>query len=132
MKVLGIDYGSKKIGLSLSDDEGKIAFPENVVPNSKEGYEMIVRVIKDNNIGEVVIGDSKNYKMKDNPIMIGVNNLKKRISDEQKIPVRLVLEALSSRQANSIMPADENTDARSAAIILQTYLDGTDRKFKFE
>ena len=36
MQRLGIDYGSKKIGLALSDESGTLAFPHSVIPNDAE------------------------------------------------------------------------------------------------
>ena len=36
MKYLGIDYGTKKIGIAVSDREGRIAFPKKIIPNSKD------------------------------------------------------------------------------------------------
>ena len=41
MKYLGIDFGSKRIGLAVSDDGGKLAFPHSVVPNGANLLEEI-------------------------------------------------------------------------------------------
>ena len=35
MRYLGIDYGSKRVGIAISDASGKIAFPREVLPNDK-------------------------------------------------------------------------------------------------
>ena len=41
MKYLGIDYGEKRVGIAVSDAEGKVAFPKVVLENSKELIEKI-------------------------------------------------------------------------------------------
>ena len=43
MKYIGIDYGSKKLGLASSDDEGKMAFPMMIIKN--EGKEKLLKEI---------------------------------------------------------------------------------------
>ena len=45
MRYLGIDYGTKKIGVALSDEKGKMAFPYSVVVNS--GREKTAEKIKE-------------------------------------------------------------------------------------
>ena len=60
MKILGIDYGTKRTGLALSDETGKVAFPYAVISNS---LDEIIKVIELEGVSEVVIGESI-YKMK--------------------------------------------------------------------
>ena len=36
MKYLGIDYGEKRVGIAISDEEGKVAFPKIVLKNNNE------------------------------------------------------------------------------------------------
>ena len=36
MKLLGIDYGEKRVGIALSDEGGTIAFPKNILDNDNE------------------------------------------------------------------------------------------------
>ena len=45
MRYLGIDYGSKRIGLSISDEEGRMAFPHSVVENDSHALENISNII---------------------------------------------------------------------------------------
>ncbi|KKW38995.1 MAG: hypothetical protein UY89_C0035G0020 [Parcubacteria group bacterium GW2011_GWA1_54_9] len=39
MRYLGVDYGSKKIGLALSDEGGTMGFPHTVIPNTSKAVE---------------------------------------------------------------------------------------------
>lgn len=58
MKYLGIDWGTKYIGLAISDEEGKYSFPYDVLKNKNESYvcEELSKIIKKENIKGVVIG----------------------------------------------------------------------------
>lgn len=57
-KFLGIDYGLKKIGISISDDTGTIAFPLRYISNNsfKSIFENLINIILDENVGVVVVG----------------------------------------------------------------------------
>ena len=121
MKYLGIDYGTKKIGLSLSDDGGSMAFPDRVVPNSKEGMEYIQTLIQKHTIQHVVIGHSKNNSGEDNEVMQYVYTYKKELEDEG-INVILEPEFFTTVQAKRTSD-DAHADASAAALILQSFLD---------
>ena len=69
MRLLGIDYGEKNIGIAVTDDAGTMAFPESVIPNDKKLFSSLEKIIKDKNIGEIVVGESKDFKGKPNKIM---------------------------------------------------------------
>ncbi len=121
MKYLGIDYGTKKIGLALSDDGGSMAFPDRVVPNSKEGMEYIHTLIQKHTIQNVVIGHSKNNSGEDNEVMQYVYTYKKELEDEG-VNVVLEPEFFTTVQAKR-MSDDTLADASAAALILQSFLD---------
>lgn len=124
MKYLGIDYGTKKIGLATSDEDGRIAFPKSVIDNDNKIIENLIRVIAENGIEKVIIGDSKDYNMKDNEIMGDIYDLQTVIKEQLQVDVDLHLEILTSMQAEKMMgEKNEMIDASAAAIILQSYLD---------
>jgi putative Holliday junction resolvase len=71
MKYLGIDYGSKRIGLAVSDPNGKIAFPREVIENrSKETVSLIAKFCEREKVQAIVLGKSLNYKQEANLIQI--------------------------------------------------------------
>lgn len=125
MKYLGIDYGRKKIGLSLS--EGILAEPYTVVryQETGESIKKIEAVIKREEVEKVVIGISEG-KMADETRVFG-----RVLEKELKVPVEYQDESLSTQSAQELsMDANikrrrrkEMEDAFSAAIILQSYLD---------
>lgn len=122
-KYLGIDYGTKRIGIAISDDNGEMAFPKMVLDNNNKIIENIKELTSKNNIEKVVIGESKNYKMEDNLIMTDILDLKSILENELQLDVILHPEVLSSSEAEQIQGKNAMLDASAAAIILQSYLD---------
>lgn len=128
MHYLGIDYGLKKVGLSMS--EGQIASPFKVLEISglKDAVNKISGVIEKESIDRVVIGVPDSGQAK--------NAVKKFIS-ELKIDLKNKLvsiieadETLSSKSARDLMisldlskEARKKEDAYAAVIILQNFLD---------
>ncbi|MDI9355274.1 MAG: Holliday junction resolvase RuvX [Cyanobium sp. MAG06] len=67
MKYLGVDYGSKRVGIAESDEGGKIAFPITIVDN-KTALADCLELIKALNIHTVVVGESLSLAGKENKI----------------------------------------------------------------
>ena len=68
MKFLGIDYGSKRIGLAISDENAQIAFPKEIILTHDHPLEHIAKILKQENITEVVVGESINFEGEANKI----------------------------------------------------------------
>lgn len=122
MRLLGIDYGSKRIGLALSDDRGMMAFPHSVIPNDKKIFVSIAEVMRKSGVDIVVVGESKNYKGEPNKIMSEISLF---VQDLKKMgyKVKLEPEILSSHQASHFQGKTSMTDASAASIILQSFID---------
>ncbi len=56
MRILGIDYGTKKIGLAISDETQTIAMPLKVIESNEEAINTINSIVKENNVKRIVIG----------------------------------------------------------------------------
>ena len=122
-KYLGIDFGSKRIGLAVSDELGNLAFPYRVLPNGADLIEKIMEIIRKENIESVVVGESKDFKGEANKIMVEIDKFKKEFESKSKLTVIFEPEFLTSVQAEKIQGKNEMQDASAAAIILQSYLD---------
>ncbi len=122
MKYLGIDYGKKRVGIAVSDVEGKIAFPKIVLEN-KGLLEKIFEMCKELSVEAIVLGESKNYKGEDNKINPQIISFKKDLSVKLKLPVFLESEFMSSMQVEKTFGKTDMLDASAASIILQTFLD---------
>lgn len=123
MKYLGIDYGAKRVGLAVSDDEGRMAFPYSVLQNDKDLLVNIARIIEKNGVGEIVMGESKNFSGEPNEIQAGIEDFKNKLETETDLDVNFEPEFMTSAQAEHIQGKTEMHDASAAAIILQSYLD---------
>jgi len=122
MKYLGIDYGEKRVGIAVSDAEGKMAFPKIVLEN--DGLlEKISKICKELLIEVIVLGESKNYKGEDNKINPKIISFKKKLSAVLKLPIFLEPEFMSSMQVEKTFGKTDMLDASAASIILQTFLD---------
>lgn len=122
MRLLGIDYGTKRIGLALSDEDGQFAYPHIVLKNNSKIIEQIAAICRGDRVGEIVLGWSLNYKRQENPLMKKIRIFQTALAEATKLPITLEDEVLTTREANQEIGPDNFTDARAAAIILRTYL----------
>lgn len=125
MRILAIDYGSKKIGLALSDPKREMAFPHSVILNTNfsETAGKIIKIIADNNVDMVLMGRSLNYKRQENPIMIEARKFLAALQKNLKIEVDFEDETLSSEGAKRGQGKNKMLDASSAALVLSTYIE---------
>lgn len=123
MRHLGIDYGSKNVGLSLSDEEGTMAFPLKTVKNGASLFGEIKSIIKKESVGVIIVGESLDYAGKENPIMKKIRPFAEKLKAETGLPIFFEPEFLTSREAGHIQGENEKTDASAAALILKSYLD---------
>jgi putative holliday junction resolvase len=123
MKYLGIDYGAKRIGLAVSDAGGTIAFPRETITNMRGVIGSIQKLIKDEKIDFVVVGDTKSYGGIPNPVTLQVKDFVEDLKKVLDLPIASSWEAGSTMEANRYDPSGAHNDAAAAAVILQRYLD---------
>lgn len=122
MRYLGIDYGSKRVGLALSDEGGKFAMPHSVIPNDHKLVEKIVTICK-GGVEGIVLGESVNDKNENNKIMELITPFKKELEGTTRLPVIFEKEYMSSQHAEFFQGKHDMLDASAAALILQRFLD---------
>lgn len=122
-KYLGIDYGEKRVGIAVSDNEGKVAFPKVVLENNTELLNKIADLCKEYEVNTIVIGESKDYEGKDNKINPKIISFKKDLMNNTKLPIYLEPEFMSSMQVEKTFGKTDMLDASAASIILQTFMD---------
>lgn len=142
MKYLGIDYGTKRIGIALSDESGSLAFPKAVISTgaSRSGLAKargeIADLVLREDVGCIVIGHSLDGDGARNPIMRDIDAFAEELRRLTGVPVELHDERFTStaaraatwskpvatpRRGGATVP--ERIDDRAAAIMLQRYLD---------
>lgn len=139
MKLLGIDYGTKRVGIALSDDEGHLAFPYAIFPQDENLSKKIKELCEKEGVGAIIIGESRDFNQKENPIMPAVRALKNVLEKETGLPIHFEPEMLTSRQARHPIGKSpmrksrkktrrKSVDSAAATIILQSYIDRTRQK----
>ncbi len=123
MRYLGIDYGKKRVGMALSDERGEFSYPLSVIQNSENLAKEISDLCKEKGVDFIVIGESKDFSQKENPIMTQVNDLVQQLKTETGLPVHLHPEFLTSIEAERLQGHNEMHDASAAALILKSYLE---------
>jgi putative Holliday junction resolvase len=123
MRALGIDYGSKRVGVALSDDTKTIATPYVVFPNNANLVSALQEIISKEDVDVIVMGDSHTYRGDPNPVMEEIVEFKERLEKVTTLPVHLESEVLTSVQAARHETDRSLRDASAAALILQSYLD---------
>lgn len=122
VKYLGIDYGTKRIGVAVSDDTGSLAFPLTTLASDREALSRVAALAKEHNVETVVIGESRNYKNEPNEVMEDIEQFKKDLAEVTTLPVTYEPEFMTSVQAMR-EGKTKDLDASAAALILQSFLD---------
>jgi len=125
VKLLGIDYGTKRVGIASTDESGTFALPRAVLPNTHELIERIVEMAHEGEIEVVVMGESKNFKGEANSIMTEVREFARALEDKN-IKVVFHPEVLTSMEAERLQGSNDLNDASAAALILKSYIDTHD------
>ncbi len=134
MRCLGLDLGTKTLGLAMSDKSNMIASPYKVLRWDGENYEMLFAgldsIIKDNNITDLALGLPKNMN---NTLGFAAERslkFKEALESRYNMEVKMIDERLSTVEAtNYLLEADMSRKKRkkvidgvAASIILDTYL----------
>jgi putative Holliday junction resolvase len=133
MRFLGIDHGTRRIGLAYGDDIGVATpLPAITAADPAKQWAGLGALLKDRRITEVVLGLPLNMDGSSGPKAEEVEAFAQRIRSGFGLPVHLVDERLTSYEAESTIPPSKRrdvrkaglVDSRAATIILQDYLDG--------
>ena len=132
-RLIGLDLGSKKIGVSICDEKQSIATPfKTIVKSSSDKLiDEIKLIIKENDIGGIIIGNPINMDGTTGPSSQSVRDVAKNISKNIDIPICLWDERLSTVGAFNlsgqldinVSKRVKNIDQNAAAFILQGALD---------
>lgn len=128
MRYLGIDYGAKRIGIALSDEGGKIAFPRETLSGDFEKIlAKIGEICAREKVGQVVVGLPLSFEGRETAQTEETKNFAEKLKKATSLPVEFENEILTSRMVERDIKEGrikkEKIDAASAAIILQSYLD---------
>ena len=133
MKYLGIDYGTKKIGVAISDDAGRVAFPLTVVPAGRDALAAIDALVEEHGVGQIVVGESRDLSGAPNAVQAQIKEFGRELNELTQVPLvfepEFFTSVLAARQfapeekTRKKNPAHTNLDASAAALLLQSFLD---------
>ena len=133
VRFVGLDLGSKRIGVSICDEKQSIATPLKTInkTNTNDLIDDLKEIINENNIGGVIIGNPINMDGSLGRSAQSVNDVSKNISNSLHIPVIMWDERLStvgafnlSNQLDvNVSKRIKNIDQNAAAFILQGAID---------
>ena len=124
MTILGIDYGTKRVGVAIGDTEARVAVPFEVIEvhGSRFTVQSIVEIVKKEKVELIVIGQGGKGPM-EKKVKEFVKQLRKFVS------VEIVDEHFTTAQVERTMKGygkarkGVDVDAAAAALILQGWLD---------
>jgi len=128
MKILGIDYGEKRIGLAISDETLTLA-RELTTLSPKEIWEHLPLIINENDVRRIVLGWPLNMSGQETKKTEEVASFKLELEKKTGLTVEIMDERLSSQMAEGLPGGDHNTDSLAAQIFLQNYLNKQKNKF---
>ncbi len=134
MRYLGLDLGTKTLGLALSDQLGMIATSYKILRHN-EDYDslipMLKEVVEDNDVKALVLGLPKNMNNSIGERGEIALKFKEKLESAFNLPVYMQDERLTTRQAENLLISNDTSrkkrkkviDSLAATIILQSYLD---------
>jgi putative Holliday junction resolvase len=131
MRFIGIDLGTRRIGLAYGDELG-VATPLPALTQSdeRERHAGLLKVIRDRRAQAIVLGHPLNMDDSEGPKAKEATAFAARLATELGLPVHLVDERLTSYEAESSIAKSKRRDvrasgiidSRAATLILQDYL----------
>ncbi len=141
MRYLGLDLGSRTLGIAVSDKQGVIASTYKTIRHNEE-YEMlleeIAKIVDELEVEAIVLGFPKNMNNTVGPKGELSLEFKEKLEKKVTIPVYLQDERLSTKAATDMLISGNVSrknrkkvvDSVAATIILQTYLDRSDKGYE--
>ena len=132
-RLIGVDMGSKRVGLSISDENRKIATPFKTInyENIQILADELKKIANENNVHAIIFGNPKNMDGTEGSSSQSVKDKVKLISEKLQIPIFLWDERhstdgafnLSSELDVNVTKRVKNIDKTASAFILQGVLD---------
>lgn len=132
-RIMGIDYGSKRLGVAVSDTSATLAQPVAVIDRSqgRGGLAGLAKLVDEYEIERIVIGYPRTLSGDVGPQAVVVDDFIKVLRGAFHLPIDRYDERLSSKEARTWLAemgvrgrkAKGTIDKVAAALVLQSYLD---------
>jgi putative Holliday junction resolvase len=128
-QILAIDYGQSKVGLAMGDSSVKIAFAYKTLPNDKNFFDELSKIIAKEEIKKVIIGLPGHNNFKDSIEVQEIKKLGEKIETTLKLPVEYQEEMFTTKMARNNLKErgmknlEQHDDQESARIILTSWME---------
>jgi putative Holliday junction resolvase len=131
MRILGIDFGTKRIGIAIGDDIQKMALPYKVLESGNDTFIELKKIIESENIGKIIVGIPYKYDGsmggKAKEVMAFIDEIKKQTF----VPIETHDERLTTVESGQLLRDSglsrdkkrKHINAVAAQLLLQRYLD---------
>lgn len=127
--ILGIDYGTKHIGLAVAEEGSKLVLPAGVIENSGQGkiLQKLEKIIQEKDIKIIVVGLPLSLSGEKGPKAQAIEEFVKVLRQHFKQKIETVDERMTSRAADALSAGTKGSrDIGSAMVILEGYLERHD------
>ncbi len=132
MRVLGIDFGERRIGLAISAEDGRWAMPLATIERTtdRRAIYQLAELAKSRQVELMVLGEPRLLDGQPSPNTERIRRFGKRLSDVCGLPVRLIEETLTTVEADQQLRQTglgarsrrQHRDSLAAQLLLQDFL----------
>jgi len=119
-KLLGIDYGDKRVGLAIGDFSSRAVGPFKVLENNHNLFKNLQKIVTEENIAQIILGWPLNLKNLPTIQTQKVKDFSEKLKKQVKIPIILEDERFTTKIFKNV--DKKKIDALAAMNILETYL----------
>ncbi len=119
MRLLALDYGTKRIGIAISDPEKTVAFPREVIKNTPETINYLKKLIDEEKVEAIIVGWPLSLGGTETDQTRKTEAFIDLLEADLSVPIKKMDERWTTAQADRY----QGDDAMAAQIILQNYLD---------
>jgi putative holliday junction resolvase len=133
MKLMGIDYGRRRIGVAVSDEEGRLARSVGIVDRKTHPnyIDELIKIITQENPAAIIFGLPLNIDDEETAMSHEVREFATSISQRVNLPIRFIDESFTSKKAAELMMHRKKkarrdkslSDKIAACLILQEYIE---------
>jgi len=127
MRYLGIDFGLKKMGLALGDNETKIASPIETIENNEEIFDSLAKLVKKEWVDQIIVGVPMAVgKFHDGEQLKITQDFIEKLRSHLGIEIHEIDESFTSVESQRLQKEGgtlASEDSLAAMLILQSFLD---------
>ncbi len=130
-RVLGLDPGAVRVGVSVTDSARALAFPRDPLAAGQDLVASVVRLVDEEGVSLVVVGLPRSLDGTEGPAAIGAKALAEELGAALEVPVELFDERLTTVQAaqalraagQSSKQARSAIDSAAATVLLEAWME---------